>query len=294
MKVALIDADSIIHIVAYHYAAPNSFLELLVDDSKEEVELAIQSYYENVPKEPILEHVDSFVLDILSKTNSTHYLGFLGARQGSNTFRHSLAVTKPYKGQRGKLPHWTKYWKPILIEHLVNKWKFIELFNIEADDACSILAHHYLKSDVDYVVCSPDKDLRQIPGNNYDYKKLESEYINVKDSLVNLYTQCLVGDSVDNISGCPKVGKKSPLLNNLKDFDNEEEMCSFVESVFEIKNASDIFQEQLSLVKMLREVDNVDFKDIPEPIEIYNELNSVEEITQEDEIDLPPIPTFNQ
>jgi len=72
MKIALIDADSIIHIVAYHYAAPNSFLELLVDDSKEEVELAIQSYYENVPKEPILEHVDSFVLDILSKTSSTH------------------------------------------------------------------------------------------------------------------------------------------------------------------------------------------------------------------------------
>jgi len=294
MKINLLDADSIIHIVAYHYAAPQSFKDLLVDDSPEEQEKILMEFYNNSSPVPVIEHVDSFLRSIFAATGSTHYHGFLGHRAGSGTFRHALGVTKPYKGNRKFSPHWTKFWKPIIIEHMVTKWGFIELSNIEADDACAIFAAHYRKLGIQYIVSSPDKDLRQIEGDHYDYKKLESEHINRKESLINLYSQVLIGDSTDNIGGCPKVGTKSPLLNNLKDFETREEMYSFVQKVYKDKNASDILEEQISLVYMLEEPDGIDIIKFPLPIPYSKEGEAPIEITQEDKIILPPVQSFKQ
>ena len=100
MKIALIDADSIIHIVSYHNAIPTDMLSMLDDSDEESKEAAILALYETKDTKAVLDHIDSFVNDILNKTDSTHYIGFLGNRNGSNTYRHKLAVTKPYKGQR--------------------------------------------------------------------------------------------------------------------------------------------------------------------------------------------------
>ena len=143
---------------------PDTKIVILSDSDEESKEAAILALYETKDTKAVLDHIDSFVNDILNKTDSTHYIGFLGNRNGSNTFRHKLAVTKPYKGQRAKTPHWVKYWKPIIVEHLVSVWKFIELTEIEADDGCSICANHFRKNSIDYIVCSPDKDLKQIVG----------------------------------------------------------------------------------------------------------------------------------
>ena len=55
----------------------------------------------------------------------------------------------------------------------------------------SICANHFHKNSIDYIVCSPDKDLKQIVGNHYDYKKCEFDYIDEYNSLLNLFGQIL-------------------------------------------------------------------------------------------------------
>lgn len=296
MKVSLIDADSIIHIVSYHNAVPSSMIEMISSEDQETKDKVIQEFYESKDPKPVLDHVDSFIADIIHKTESTHYLGFVGSRAGSDTFRHKLAVTKPYKGQRSKLPHWTKYWKPIIIKHMVEKWKFIEVNNIEADDACAMCATHFLMNNIDYIVCSPDKDLKQIEGNHYDYKKMEFAYVNKIQALQILYKQILVGDSTDNISGCPKVGEKSPFLGQIDELETLQDMHKLVKEVFESKKVPHMFKEQLDLVYMLRMPDGIDLKEIPIPVE-YKDLGDTDTEFKQEKEELPPIQentSFNQ
>lgn len=107
---------------------------------------------------------------------------------------------------------------------------------IEADDAIGILASRAYSLAEQYVVCSGDKDLNQIPGTHYwtDYWKRNTlgELPKSKQSLKDFlepyglqiydndtwvvsplaaqafwYSQILSGDSTDNISGCPGIGE---------------------------------------------------------------------------------------
>lgn len=280
MKVALIDADSIIHIVSYHNSISMSAIELFDGEiSDEDKEAVIQEMYEAKESKPVLDHVDSFINDILNKVDATHYLGFVGSRNGSHTFRHDLAVTKPYKGNRKSSPHWVKYWKPIIVSHMVEFWKFQELHNIEADDAIGICATG-LKEN--YVICSPDKDLKQLPGDHYDYKKVEHSHIEPLEGVKNLYTQLLVGDSVDGIPGCPKIGAKSKFLE-FPGCTKPEDFHAYAAEVYRSKDALSIMGEQLSLVYMLRNPDGVDLKTIPTPLVRPEIADASEEMVQEEE-----------
>ena len=72
---------------------------------------------------------------------------------------------------------------------------------IEADDALGI--HQTGEYSV---ICSIDKDLKQIPGHHYNFVKLEHSEVSVPDGLRYFYTQLLTGDSSDNVKGVWKVG----------------------------------------------------------------------------------------
>ena len=258
-KIALIDADSIIHIVSYLYKLADNTLDFT--EELEDKDKVLAELYETLDKEAVKAHIKSFINDILNSVNATHYLGFLGHRDGSNTFRHRLAVTKPYKGNRKTTPHWVKFWKPIMVEYMVEEWGFIELSEIEADDACSICQRNMENT----IICSPDKDLKQVPGEHYDYKKCEFTTITELEGAKRLYIQSLVGDGVDNISGCPNVGEKSKYVTRINEASAEEEMVEIVLEAYESKGALAIYPEQLALVTMLvEECDN--FK-LPQPIE---------------------------
>jgi 5'-3' exonuclease len=56
------------------------------------------------------------------------------------------------------------------------------------------------------IVCSPDKDLRQIPGKLYDYHKGIMEEISEQEAVHNLRMQMLCGDVTDNVKGIPGMG----------------------------------------------------------------------------------------
>lgn len=76
---------------------------------------------------------------------------------------------------------------------------------MEADDMLAIRAFELGFEDV--VIVSVDKDMRQIPTYHYDWRK-KGEVVKVEEleAWRNLYSQILIGDSVDNIKGCPKIG----------------------------------------------------------------------------------------
>jgi len=93
---------------------------------------------------------------------------------------------------------------------------------MEADDMLAIRAFELGFENV--VIVSVDKDMRQIPTYHYDWRK-KGDIVKVEpmEAWRTFYNHVLMGDSVDNVKGCPKIGKaKAAAL--LKDCTTEEEM----------------------------------------------------------------------
>lgn len=123
------------------------------------------------------------------------------------TFRHMLPGLV-YKGNRtAPKPKWYKEIK----EYLADYWEAKVVTGIEADDQISIDAWKLrAKGNThQYMVCTIDKDLNQIPGPHYNFVK--DEFFNVCPGEADkmIFTQLLTGDTVDNIPGLPRVGPKT-------------------------------------------------------------------------------------
>jgi 5'-3' exonuclease len=73
---------------------------------------------------------------------------------------------------------------------------------MEADDECSIQARNS-----DGVIATIDKDLDQIPGKHYDYKRKVFYEIDPYEAMEFFYKQAITGDATDNIPGAYKMGK---------------------------------------------------------------------------------------
>lgn len=139
---------------------------------------------------------------ILGAVRATEYRVFLS---GSRSFRKEMYPQ--YKANRTQPP-------PIHLaackQYLVNDWQAVWTADgIEADDALGIAQVSVDSS----IICSIDKDLKQIPGLHYNFVKREFDTVDEKQGWYNFYIQMLVGDSADNIRGCPGIGKaKAPKI----------------------------------------------------------------------------------
>lgn len=95
--------------------------------------------------------------------------------------------------------------KPVCLsavrEMMVETMKTMSSDGIEADDLIGIFA---TKSPDDYVIWSPDKDLRQIAGKHL----INGEVIEItqEEADRNFWMQVLTGDAADNYKGCVGVG----------------------------------------------------------------------------------------
>ena len=121
---------------------------------------------------------------------------------GKNNFRHRIAKTRDYKGNRRnseKPVHYTH-----VREYLKERWGAKVTEGCEADDAISIEA--YKGDPKSTVIVSVDKDMLTVPCWNFNFtsgiwtKKTEWE------SLLFFYEQILTGDRIDNILGIYGVG----------------------------------------------------------------------------------------
>lgn len=117
-----------------------------------------------------------------------------------NNFRKDVLPT--YKDNRKQKR------KPILLsplrKFLIEEYNAVIYPNLEADDVMGILATKPSRGERK-IICSIDKDLRQIPGHLYDGASLTKH--SKKHCDWWHMVQTLTGDAVDGFSGCPTVGK---------------------------------------------------------------------------------------
>ena len=209
-------------------------------------------YYEmNKPTlEEALDSLDGRLHQMFEEVKATKYAGFLTS---GKCFRYNAAKTKPYKGNR-------KYGnKPIIFpaikEYLRQKWNFISVPELEADDLVSIY-HDPLKT----VICSPDKDvLYQNKVCNYNYGKAEFVTVDENEATTFLWKQMLMGDSTDGIQGIPKVGPKTAdtWLKNVIPQDMPKFVLEKYIEKFGIHEGITKFAETFKLVYILKTKEDV-------------------------------------
>jgi len=158
--------------------------------------------------------VNKFITDVLSNSKASHYIGFFGSKKEGALPNFRYDVDPQYKANRPPTPDFVIKWRPIILRVFEEKWGFIPVEGMEADDAAAIAADHY-KDDYDITIATFDKDLKQIPNSTfYNMRVHEQTYINEFDAHWNLSMQLLQGDKgTDNIPGLPGIGpKKAKLL----------------------------------------------------------------------------------
>lgn len=85
------------------------------------------------------------------------------------------------------------------------KYKTISLDWLEADDVIGIEA---TREGADVVVCSADKDMKQVPGRHYHPTAQEHSVVTHDEADAWHMIQTLAGDPTDGYSGCPGTGVK--------------------------------------------------------------------------------------
>jgi DNA polymerase-1 len=117
----------------------------------------------------------------------------------SDSVNFRKSIFPDYKGHRNRK-------KPCgyrrVINELKKEYEVIKMPTLEADDAMGI----YATLHADTVICSPDKDMRQIPGKLYDLDELKE--ITPDEGRQWHYIQTLAGDQTDGYSGVPGIGVK--------------------------------------------------------------------------------------
>lgn len=182
--------------------------------------------------------------DVLKKENPT-YIGIAFDPKGK-TFRHE--AFEAYKAQREETPEVIRESVPVIKE-------FIKAYNIpilevpgyEADDVVGTLAKKAEEMGVLTYMMTPDKDYGQLVSERtfiyrpkYGDKEFEimdtqrvKEKFGVGSTKQIIDLLGLMGDSSDNIPGCPGVGEKTA-QKLLEQFGSIEEM---LEHTAEIKGA---------------------------------------------------------
>lgn len=118
------------------------------------------------------------------------------------TFRQDYATLDAYKGNR-KDSHKPAHFDAIC-DYLIGRWGATKVNGREVDDEISIRAHQL--GDY-YWVCSPDKDLDQIPGWHWNYRENVEYHQSAEDARLWFWRQVLSGDFADNVKGCWKIGE---------------------------------------------------------------------------------------
>ena len=158
--------------------------------------------------------------EILTKEKPTH-IGVAFDPKGG-TFRHELY--KEYKAQREETPEVIRESVPI-IKQILEAYRIpiLEVAGFEADDVIGTLAHKADEKGITTYMMTPDKDYCQLVtekaliyrpkyGNN-GYEVMGPAQVLEKYGLQNTAQVIdmlgLMGDSSDNIPGCPGIGEKT-------------------------------------------------------------------------------------
>ena len=234
--VALIDSDSIPYIVGWNLK-------------------------DNLDPGAIRASCDSIVDMTLTLVGADQYIGTFSSEKN---FRHRIYKYAPYKGTRKEKPDWYVIAEPICKQHLIQKWGFMTPEDMEADDVLSLAAEWYRKEGVPYIICSPDKDLNQVPGLHFNYSKTTTisagqvESIGIvniteEEAFYNLCLQYLMGDDTDNVHGIPGVGivKAKAILKEVEPVEYLITIRNAYMKYFGVYYGNEIFQQTRDTVQLL-------------------------------------------
>jgi 5'-3' exonuclease len=189
------------------------------------------------PLDLAIQRADELCWRILTDVDSSEYEMYLG---GSENFRKK--VDPEYKANRkAEKPQWLEP----LREFLIEEWGAQVCGGYETDDALGIRATEIGLGK--FVICSIDKDLKQIPGDHYNFVKLEHFTISDFEAQQHFWASMLIGDTSDNIRGVDGIGPVKA-LRALEGLDPEE----FHDRVREIYNDDDRFTKNMALLHLLR------------------------------------------
>jgi len=157
--------------------------------------------------------------EVLKKENPTH-IGVAFDPSGP-TFRHE--AFEAYKAQREETPEDIRRSVPI-IKEIIRAYRIpiLEVCGFEADDVIGTLATQASQMGITTYMMTPDKDYGQLVKENvYMYRPKHSggfevmgiDEVKAKFDIENTQQVIdmlgLMGDSSDNIPGCPGVGEKT-------------------------------------------------------------------------------------
>ena len=165
----------------------------------------------------------------------------------SDTKNFRKKIMPEYKGHRNrKKPCGYKR----VINQLKTEYEVIVMPELEADDAMGI----YATQNPGNIVVSPDKDMKQIPGELYN---MDERFTITKESGAAWHlTQCLSGDQTDGYGGVPGIGvKRAETL-----FNKEGYSWKTVVKAFKDKNLTE--EDALTNARLARilTVEDYDFK----------------------------------
>ena len=164
----------------------------------------------------------------------------------STNFRKSIDTA--YKGHRNRK-------KPCAYKRVINalkeEYETIIMPTLEADDGLGI----YATANPGNVICSPDKDMRQIPGQLYDMNEVQT--ITGKEGAEWHLIQAMAGDQTDGYSGVPGIGIKRAVAL----FEEHGYNWKTVVDAFKAKDlGEDVALQNARLARILQHTD-YDFKE---------------------------------
>ena len=118
----------------------------------------------------------------------------------SDSINFRKSIDPDYKGHRNRK-------KPCGYKRVINalkaSYQVVVMPSLEADDAIGI----YATKEEGHIICSPDKDMRQIPGELYDLSDGVVTVTREEGDRWHLI-QTMAGDQTDGYSGVPGIGIK--------------------------------------------------------------------------------------
>ena len=175
--------------------------------------------------------------ETLSLTDATIYLS------GKDNFRKKIA--KSYKANRkDRVP--PQYLEQCF-QYITEIWGAEWVDGIEADDALGIAA----TEDPHKIIITIDKDLDQIPGWKYNWRKYKTYNVTPEQGVRAFWTQMLVGDTADNIKGVKGIGpvKAGKILAECQ---MNAQYFSTVYDTYIEGPGEDVFMETYKLLKILK------------------------------------------
>jgi 5'-3' exonuclease len=149
------------------------------------------------PEQAVVIAINMGIRETLRNTGATEYDGYIS---GTDNFR--LKIDPEYKANRKDLER--PYHYDNITQFLIYAHEATVVNGYEADDALGIAQSTALAEST--IICSIDKDLDQIPGWHYDLVKKNIYYMQEHEARRVFWTQMLVGDRVDNITGIRGIG----------------------------------------------------------------------------------------